>query len=382
MKPIRMLALLACALLLTAPAICEEEVTMYTVTPNWDNVKPLGRTRPLEDSLWLAFSGTGAEFTFHGARCEVAIAGDSNAARTNDEGNKVRIAIYVDGERVVDDLIDAKEKTYTVLDAPEARDAVVRIVKLSETAMSTCGIRSVSVDDPAGIRPTAAKNRRIEFIGDSITCGYGVDDEVPENHFVTGTEDVTRAYAYRTAEMLDADYSMVSISGYGIISGYTATGEAKVTAQLIPTYYGKLGFSYGTYQRRIVAAQTWDFSAWVPDLIVINLGTNDDSYTLNEPARQEEYRAAYVDFLKAVRRNNPDAKLLCTLGIMGDRLYPMVAQAAADYAAETGDMNIATMRFDVQLASDGYVADWHPTAVTHEKAATKLAETIRALMGW
>ena len=382
MKPIRMLALLACALLLTAPAICEEEVTMYTVTPNWDNVKPLGRTRPLEDSLWLAFSGTGAEFTFHGARCEVAIAGDNNAARINDEGNKVRIAIYVDGERVVDDLIDAKEKTYTVLDAPEARDAVVRIVKLSETAMSTCGIRSVSVDAPAGIRPTAAKNRRIEFIGDSITCGYGVDDEVPENHFVTGTEDVTRAYAYRTAEMLDADYSMVSISGYGIISGYTATGEAKVTTQLIPTYYGKLGFSYGTYQRRIVAAQPWDFSAWVPDLIVINLGTNDDSYTLNEPARQEEYRAAYVDFLKAVRRNNPDAKLLCTLGIMGDRLYPMVAQAAADYAAETGDMNIATMRFDVQLASDGYVADWHPTAVTHEKAATKLAETIRALMGW
>lgn len=382
------LAALMCALLLLIPAACaesaanEEEIAMYTVIPSWENVKPLGRTHPLQDSLWLAFSGTGAEFTFHGARCEVTIAGDINATKPNDEANKVRIAIYVDGERVVDDMIDAKEKTYTVVDAPQARDVVVTIVKLSETAMSTCGVKAISVDSPEGIRPTERKARRIEFVGDSITCAYGVDDEVAEHHFSTATEDVTRAYAYRTAAKLDADYSMVSISGYGIISGYTATGESKSASQLIPTFYEKLGFSYGTYNRKIVAGVKWDFSAFVPDLIVVNLGTNDDSYTLNHADRREEYRAAYVEFLKVIRRNNPDAKILCTLGVMGDRLYPMVEQAAADYTAQTGDANIATMRFDVQKPSDGYAADWHPTAVTHEKASEKLVEEIRRLMGW
>lgn len=389
MKMRRLLTLL-CALLLampvslwhaTAHAENEEESTMTTVTPTWDNVKPLGRTHQLPDALWLCFSGTGAEFTFHGSRCEVTIAGDINAYPSKRD-ELVRIAIYVDGVRVVDEMIDAREKTFTVLDADEARDHVVRIVKLSETAMSTCGVRAISVDDPAGIRPTPAKARKIEFIGDSITCGYGVDDEVAEHHFSTTTEDVTRAYAYRTAEMLDADYSLVSISGYGIISGYTATGAEKVTAQQLPRFYEKLGFSYGTFQKKIAATIKWDFDAFQPDLIVINLGTNDDSYTLDHPDRREEYRAAYVEFLKVVRRNNPDATILCTLGVMGDRLYPMVYRAVQDYTAETGDTNIHTMKFDVQKASDGYVADWHPTAVTHGKAAEKLTAEIRRVMGW
>ena len=383
MKMIRLLVLLACALLLAVPACAEneEEPAMYTVTPNWENVKTLGRTHQLPDSLWMCFSGSGAEFTFHGARCEVTIAGD-NKAYPGDRDNLVRIGIYVDGVRVVDEMIDAKEKTFTVLDAAEARDVTVRIVKLSETAMSTCGVKEIRVDDPEGIRPTPVKSRKIEFIGDSITCGYGVDDEVAEHHFSTTTEDATRAYAYRTAQLLDADYSLVSISGYGIISGYTATGEEKVTAQQLPKFYEKLGFSYNTYQKKIAATLKWDFDAFRPDLIVINLGTNDDSYTLDNPERREEYRAAYVEFLKVVRRNNPDARILCTLGVMGDRLYPMVYRAVADYKAETGDTNISAMKFDVQKASDGYVADWHPTAVTHEKAAAKLTAEIRKLMGW
>ena len=385
MKLCRLFTLMLLSLLLALSACAEttdeEEPVMYTVIPDWNHVKPLGRTCQLPDCLWLCFSGTGAEFTFHGSRCEVTILGDVNAYPSRRD-DLVRIAIYVDGVRVVDDMVDAREKTYTVLEADAPRDVVVRIVKLSETAMSTCGIGAISVDDPNGIRPTPAGARRIEFIGDSITCGYGMDDEVPEHHFSTTTEDVTRAYAYRTAELLGADYSMVSISGYGIISGYTATGEEKITAQQLPKFYEKLGFSYGTFHKQIAAATRWDFSAFQPDLIVINLGTNDDSYTLGRPEREEEYRAAYVEFLQVVRRNNPDAVILCTLGIMGDRLYPTVVQAVADYTALTGDTNIHTMKFDVQRPADGYTADWHPTAVTHGKAAEKLTAEIRGLMGW
>lgn len=76
----------------------------------------------------------------------------------------------------------------------------------------------------------------MEFIGDSITCGYGVDDEVAEHQFKTATEDVTRAYAYKTARMLNADYSMFSASGYGIITGYTE-GDVKLEDQRLPQFY-------------------------------------------------------------------------------------------------------------------------------------------------
>ena len=350
---------------------------MQTIIPNWHNVKPLGRTMPLADSLWLAFSGSGAEFVFTGSRCEITIAGDCNAADASKANDHVRIAIYLNGQRVVDDMINAAEKTYVI--SADGQESVVRVVKLSETAMSTCGIRSIAAED---IRPTEKKAHFVEFIGDSITCGYGMDDEVAEHHFVTGTEDATRAYAYCTAQALDADYSLVSISGYGIISGYTATAEERITAQLIPTYYEKLGFSYGEYCGETPANVCWDFTARQPDLVVINLGTNDDSYCLDHEDRQRLYCDEYVKFLKIVRRNNPGAKILCTLGIMGDRLYPFVEKAAAAFTAETSDTNIACMPFVPQLLEDGYTADYHPTAVTHAKAAAKITAEIRRIMNW
>ncbi len=354
---------------------------MQQFIPTWENIKPLGRTRQLADSLWLAFSGSGAEFAFTGSRCEIVIAGDNTAADPEKANDQARIAIEVDGVRVVNDMIDAAEKTYAVLDADAANEHIVRILKLSETAMSTCGIKAIRVDAQA-IRPTEKKAHFIEFIGDSITCGYGVDDEDGEQHFVTATEDVTKAYAYRTAQLLDADYSMVSISGYGIISGYTATAEEPITAQLIPTYYEKLGFSYGRYEGMTPAEIRWDFTAYTPDLIVLNLGTNDDSYCLDHAERQAHYAAEYECFLGVIRRNHPTAKILCVLGMMGDRLYPFVEQAAASYTAHTGDTNIACVPFIPQLPEDGFAADYHPTSVTHRKAADRLARHIRETMNW
>ncbi|MBQ4580996.1 MAG: GDSL family lipase [Clostridia bacterium] len=352
---------------------------MQKIIPTWANVKPLGRTWQMADSLWMAFSGTGAEFAFTGSFCRLTIAGDSTSLDPENTANHARIAIYADGVRVADMMINAPEKTCTVVDGA-AGEHVIRVVKLSETAMSTCGIKCIEAD--GDIRPTPLKAHLVEFIGDSITCGYGVDDEDPEHHFVTGTEDATCAYAYRTAQLLDADYSLVSISGYGVISGYTATAEEPVTAQLIPRYYDKLGFSYGEYGGCTPADVAWDFTARQPELIVLNLGTNDDSYCLDYAERQEHYCTEYTKFLHAIRERNPGAKILCVLGMMGDRLYPFVVKAVAAFSASTGDGNIACMHFTPQLEEDGRAADYHPTEVAHQKAAEKLAGHIRRLLNW
>ena len=113
------------------------------------------------------------------------------------------------------------------------------------------------------------------------------------------------------------------------------------------------------------------------------LVTNDDSYTLTYEERQEEYKEQYIAFLKVIRKNNPEAKILCTLGIMGGRLLPYMEQAVKEYSEQTGDTNVATMRFTVQNSvTDGLAADWHPTEKTHTKAANKLTAKIRELMGW
>lgn len=353
---------------------------MKMFIPSYKNLKPLGRTHLLNDTLWLAFSASGAAFTFTGKRCRVVIAGDSTATDPEKVNDRARIAIEVNGTRVVEDMVDAPEKEYEVFASETAKPVEVRILKLSESAMSTCAIKMIYADTEGGLQPAAAKAHRIEVVGDSITCGYGTDDLNGEHNFVTATEDTTKAYAYKTAMALDADYSLVSLSGYGIISGYTATAEEKVP-QILPRYYDKLGFSCGSYLGMQPQEVAWHFG-YEPELIVINLGTNDDSYCLDHEDRQLDYRQNYTEFLKTVRAHNPSAKLLCVLGMMGDRLYPFVEKAAAEYTAQTGDNNIACMRFPVQLAEDGYAADWHPSIVTHDKAAKQLTEEIRKLMGW
>ncbi|MBP1559673.1 MAG: GDSL family lipase [Oscillospiraceae bacterium] len=351
--------------------------TIYTASS--ENVKLLGRTYFADDLLWCALSGTGAEFTFTGTKCTVQLKGNLNSTDPSQADNQARVGIYVNGERVVDDMIDNVEENYTVFESDAPQDVTVKIVKLSESAMSTFAIKQLAVSGTK-IQPTADNDLLIEFVGDSITCGYGVDDPDENHHFSTKTEDVTKAYAYKTAEALGADYSMVSFSGYGIISGYTT--DKKVPTQIVPPYYGKLGFSWGGNFGQIKPSGIdWDFSKRQPDVIVINLGTNDDSYTQNDPERQQEYCDKYVEFLKTVRANNPDSKILCTLGIMGDRLFEKVQAAADNYTAETGDTNIYTMKFDVQNPADGYSADWHPSVKTHDKASEKLAAEIKTILG-
>ncbi|WP_379155798.1 SGNH/GDSL hydrolase family protein [Paenibacillus sp. sgz5001063] len=342
-------------------------------------MKIIGRTHYYNDVLWLALSGGGVEFSFHGTKAEITLKGDAIASTDN---NLARIGISVNGRRVIDDQVDKPLKSYTVFESDKEQEVTIRITKLSEAAMSTVGIQEITVDAADGIKPTPPQLHTIEFIGDSITCGYGVDDEEALHSFSTATEDVTKAYAYLTAQRLEADYSMVSYSGYGIITGYTDNDE-KLTTHLLPDYYEKVGKSEGKFDDRLLPQDLpWDFKKFVPDLIVINLGTNDDSYTKEDTGKQIEYAEEYVEFLKKVRLCNPHAPILCTLGIMGDRLFPFVEQAVEHYTRETGDSNITSMRFEVQLEEDGYAADFHPSRITHSKAAEKLAAHIKKLMGW
>lgn len=353
--------------------------TMQVYKPTENHVRIIGRTHQLNDVLWLALSGSGVEFTFYGRAARITLQGDGIAATGN---NLARVGISVNGRRVIDDQVNQELRNYTVFESDTEQQVTVRVTKLSEAAMSTVGIREIAVDAAEGIQPAPRQVHTIEFIGDSITCGYGVDDEEPLHSFSTATEDVTKAYAYLTAEQLGTDYSMVCYSGYGIITGYTENDQ-KLTTHLLPDYYEKVGKSEGKFGGSLLPQEVpWEFSRFTPELIVINLGTNDDSYTKDDPAKQADYAENYVAFLKIVRRNNPDSTILCTLGIMGDRLYPHLEQAVARYSRETGDSRVSAMKFEVQLEADGYAADYHPSKVTHRKAAGKLAAEIRRLMNW
>ena len=353
---------------------------MQHITPTPQHIKRLGRTLFQDNILWLALSGSGIEFEYEGRYLEIRLQGDDHTSADTDH---TRIAVYINEERVLDEMIRSPQPCYTVLDEQTPQNRTIRVLKISESPMSITGIRELIVDDAASICPAPVKPRCVEFIGDSITCGYGTDDDDLSHTFSTATEDVTKAYAYRTAQMLDADYSMVSYSGYGVYSGYVDESvNTRNMSELVPPYYPLIGFSRGTYHSVAVTMTDWDFSCFEPEIIVLNLGTNDNSYCRRNPEREAEFMECYQNFVTLIREKNPNAYILCIYGLMNCELTASIDETINRYRQASGDKRISFMPLPTQTDADGYVVDFHPSLGTHRRAADIVTAKIREIMHW
>ncbi|MBR4626773.1 MAG: GDSL family lipase [Ruminococcus sp.] len=338
-------------------------------------VRYTGRVLYKDGTAWLVQSGSAVEFTVSASSASVTLRGDASISSAKDF--RSRYAVIVDGVIIRDDVMSSTSETVELFSGNTERIASVKVIHLSEADNGAVGISAVTTESSAAepVVPAKEKELRIEFIGDSITCAYGVEAASQDEHFKTTTENFMKSYAYLTAEELGADYSAVCYSGHGIISGYSADGS-KVAGRTVPPYYQLVG-SLKAY------SSPWDFSAKPCDVIVLNLGTNDSTYIDRDPdSRGAEFISAYEDFLGVIRDNNPHAYIICTLGIMGcTSEYQMIEKAVENYRAKTGDNSIMCYLSPTQSYSDGYGADWHPSEATHKINAEILADKIRTVLG-
>ena len=346
-----------------------------TVCPaSEENVKFIGRNLVKDDVTWLVHSGSAVEFTVTARSAELDI--NAGSGISSDKDQAPRYAVLINDEVILDDVITSSKRTVELFSGSELRTVKVKVIHLSEANSGVMGVSAIrtdsSVADP--VKPTPEKDLRIEFIGDSITCAYGVEGASQNESFKTTTENFMKSYAYLTAQKLDADYSAVSYSGHGIISGYTS-GE-KNTGQLVPPYYEMIG-KFSPYN------VSWDFSAKPNDVVVINLGTNDSSYIDKDfETRSPEFTVEYEKFLVQVRKNNPDAYIICTLGTMGGAdEYKLIEEAVANYKKNTGDERIMNYWSVTHTQSDGYGSDWHPSEKTQQRSAYVLADKICQVLG-
>ena len=347
---------------------------MAPVKLNKENMKFIGRIYLNDGMIMLAHSGTGVAFNAGKGMLKITFGSDTSSFG-EDETCFPRIGIYVNDVRIIDDIIDIDEKSFSIDSIRE--DSVVQIIKLSESQQSVTAIKSIEASQE--ISPVSDLSHLIEFVGDSITCGYGIEASLEES-FSTRTEDCTKAYAYKLAKHLGCDYSLVSLSGFGIISGYSEDGETRRIEKLFPEYYEQCGFSHYSYYGQYPQDVDWDFEKRERDLVVIFLGTNDISYCRNYLDRKEWFEEDYFRFIKTVREKNRKAKILCTLGTMGSELCENVSRAVNRYVEETKDTDIYYQELPVQSIEDGLAADSHPTERTNEKVAEILAKKINSIL--
>lgn len=340
-----------------------------------ENVKYTGRDYYDGETAWLIQSGSAVEFTVNAKSAEVTIKGDYSVK--NEEKYRPRYAVIVDGEIILDECISESEKVVKLFEGDSARTAEVKVIHLSEANNGAVGVSEIKTvsDSAVPVVPAPEKDLRIEFIGDSITCAYGVEGKSSSESFTTATENFMKSYAYLTAEKLNAEYSAVSYSGHGIISGYSSDGNIN-TDSLVPPYYK----NYGSMP---IYAKPWDFDKKPNDVVVINLGTNDSSYVSKDfDARKQEFTDGYIEFLNTVRECNPDAYIICTLGIMGgEDEYTLIEKAVEEFSKENSDKKVMCYKSPIQNTADGMGSDWHPSAVTQQKNAYILADKICNALG-
>ena len=242
-----------------------------TVPATEEYVKLINRNVISDGVTWLVQSGAATEFSVARAKTvSVTLKGDSSV--NNDEEHRPRYAILVNDEPVLTECLSEKEKTVKVLDSDTPTDAVIKVIHLSEANNGPVGVSSITVgsDSALPIIPTSQKPLHIEFVGDSITCAYGVEGKDQYENFKTTTENFLKSYAYLTAKKLDADYSTACYSGYGVISSYSSDGSRNTS--------GLLGDHYDNAAANAPYNIPWDHSTTPVDVTVVNLGTNDGVY--------------------------------------------------------------------------------------------------------
>ena len=343
------------------------------------NVRIIGRTKSCNKILYLSYSCSAIEFKFEGTKAEVVI---QSQFVEGDSSHRAWLAVVLntDTEPIKRFNPHPGTHTYTLYEGTEKRSVIIRLVKMSEAAFDKVGIEAIITDNDIPIIPTQEMERKIEFIGDSITCGYGVEGLNEIDLFDTIQENPWKAYAARTARILKAEYHLVSWSGIGIISSWIPEDEDKPLEEpLMPDLYQYTDKALDQAMG-LSDYEKWDTNKFVPDCIVVNLGTNDMSYTRGMKDRIDTFGKAYADFIKDIRDKNPYASILCVLGVMGQELFPEIESQISRLRSK--DENIYSHQLKLQLEADGIGTEGHPSLRTHEKLAEDLSNTIRKIMNW
>ena len=233
-------------------------------------------------------------------------------------------------------------------------------------------LQVLSVATDGEFFPLEEPKLRMEVIGDSITSGEGccgAEREMTWNSFCFNAVD---HYAYMAAKELGAVYHCISQSGWGVFCSWEGNEQ-----QAIPLYYEQVcGLLNGERNKELGALEKWDFQKFQPDVVVVNLGTNDGSGTRD----MEKVEKAVMDFLRKIRACNPACYILWCYGMLGSVIQPTLEKAIRNYKEASGDERVEFVKLPDTLEGE-FGSREHPGHLSHKKAAKILAEKIREISG-
>lgn len=354
------------SILMLLLTLCEVSYSQNKIIPfNNPNISYEGRIKYTSDAAKLSWSGTSATLMFKGTNLS-AILKDSDTA---DYYN-----VIIDGNQISKIHTDTLKHSYLLASGLSNSKHKIQLFKRTEWSLGTTLFYGFETSESTGILPQTSKpKRKIEFYGNSITCGYALEDSSGNDSWHGFFENNYLTYAAITARHFNAQYSSISRSGIGIMISWFPL--------IMPKMYDRLDPTDSTFK--------WDFSLYTPDIVVINLFQND-SWLVSMP-ENEQFKSrfgkkapdekfiisSYKNFVASIRGKYPEASIICVLGSMdatktGSAWPGFIRQAVQ----QLNDPKIYTHFFDYKNT------DGHPHVDEQKTMAESLIKFIDQTVIW
>lgn len=241
---------------------------------------------------------------WQGSRITIDFEGDSIALQfANAKGQNFFNAQIDDRSSLVEVSENSPVVGNVFTDLGAGRHRLI-LFKRSEAAAGTVQFRGIELADGASaFRPEKRPYRlSMQFFGDSITAGACNEDGEGDQWEDRRTHNNARSYGAFTAAAFSADYRNIAVSGMGIVTGWTELKAREVWDRTYPDSKSPRA----------------DLAGWMPDVVFLNLGENDDSFTSakNLPFPAEDYIKGYVSLTQSFRSAYPTSQIVILRGGM------------------------------------------------------------------
>lgn len=369
-----------------------KKLKVYTLS-DIENLKVHGRTTGCLSPLTAFWTGSGIELNVKGSELWIEVEVDYDMYEP-------WISIVINSAPVSRQMLTAGRYWVCVFRGMNEHEVKnVRIIRdvqaMNGDPVSYMQIHAVKFDGE--FLPIEEKPYKIEFVGDSITSGEGIIGGKQEDDWISMWFSAVDNYSTMTANALNAEHRIISESGWGVLTSWDNNPHFN-----IPQYYEKVcGILTGEKNEALGAFKDNDFDSWQPDVVVVNLGTNDggaftspewrDEVTgeahkqrLNEDGtfNEEDLKAfenAVYNFLIKLRKLNKNANIVWVYGMLGISMLQAIYRAVDTYTKDTGDIKVSVFQLP-NTTEETVGSRQHPGILSHKKAAKELTEYIREIL--
>ncbi len=365
-----LLALLAAAAL----SACTRETTETSIKPSDPRIVYTGRFDTQKpDAPRCSWPGSQIEARFTGTSLRALL----TDTPVEDELRELdRIVVIID---------DGKPKTFALAEGQHVYPLATQlppgehqllIWKRTEGDVGVITFEGFVLDRAATLaKPRPRPSRHLEFVGDSITTGYGDEGRDTSCHGNAAVENNYVTYGAVAARELHASYTAIAYSGKGLTRNYQPGDH-----ETFPSLYERVIAS----EPELHPVALWQSE---PDAVIVNLGTND--FFAGVPDANA-LRRAHFDLLKKLRARYPKALLVTLLGPMLADDYPQpkarslsrkwLRENDAQWHKQVDDnLDFLELWFD---PAEGAGCDFHPNEKTHARLGRELAALLRTRLDW